>query len=107
MVVTDGSRPYRPAISQYLPDARHVLDRFHVVRCHTRRAHLGTQSSNAATPGQTPPTYERDLFRARFALLRRADHLTEGSPSPPGSALFCPSPTECRLSCAPRVLRRL
>ncbi|MDE0290103.1 MAG: transposase, partial [bacterium] len=26
---------------------------------------------------QRPPTYEPDLFRARFTLLRRADHLTE------------------------------
>ena len=29
---TDGSRSYQAAIAQYLPDARHVLDRFHVVR---------------------------------------------------------------------------
>ena len=28
-------------------------------------------------PDQRPPTYEPDLFRARFTLLRRADHLTE------------------------------
>jgi len=26
---------------------------------------------------QRPPTHEPDLFRARFALLRRADHLTD------------------------------
>ena len=26
---------------------------------------------------QRPPTYEPDLFRARFTLLRRADHLTD------------------------------
>ena len=30
IVVSDGSRSYQAAISQYLPDARHVLDRFHV-----------------------------------------------------------------------------
>ena len=35
IVVSDGSRSYRAAISQYLPDARHVLDRFHVVRWFT------------------------------------------------------------------------
>ncbi|WP_420614301.1 ISL3 family transposase [Candidatus Spongiisocius sp.] len=32
IVVTDGSRSYQAAIAQYLPTARHVLDRFHVVR---------------------------------------------------------------------------
>ena len=28
--------------------------------------------------GQRPPTYELDLFRARFTLLRREDHLSDG-----------------------------
>ena len=28
-------------------------------------------------PDQTPPAFEPDLFRARFTLLRRVDHLTE------------------------------
>ena len=32
IVVSDGSRSYQAAIAQYLPDARHVLDRFHVAR---------------------------------------------------------------------------
>ena len=31
-VVSDGSRSYQAAIAHYLPDVRHVLDRFHVVR---------------------------------------------------------------------------
>ncbi len=29
-------------------------------------------------PEERPPTFEPDLFRARFTLLRRADHLTDG-----------------------------
>ena len=28
-------------------------------------------------PDRRPPTFEPDLFRARFTLLRRTDHLTE------------------------------
>ena len=36
IVVSDGSRSYQAAIAQYLPDARHVLDRFHVVRWFTQ-----------------------------------------------------------------------
>ena len=35
IVVSDGSRSYQAAIAQYLPDARHVLDRFHVTRWFT------------------------------------------------------------------------
>ena len=35
------------------------------------------ENSSAATPISVPPTYEPDLFRARFTLLRRADHLTD------------------------------
>ena len=34
--MSDGSRSYQAAIAQYLPDARHVLDRFHVVRWFTQ-----------------------------------------------------------------------
>ena len=32
IVVSDGSRSYQAAIAHYLPDALHVLDRFHVAR---------------------------------------------------------------------------
>ena len=35
IVVSDGSRSYQAAIGQYLPNARHVLDRFHVTRWFT------------------------------------------------------------------------
>ena len=28
-------------------------------------------------PDQRPPTYEPDVFRARFTLLRRVDHLSD------------------------------
>ena len=77
IVVSDGSRPYRAAINQYLPDARHVLDRFHVARWFTEGLTLVRRELQRRDPDQTPPAYEPDLFRARFTLLRRADHLTE------------------------------
>ena len=77
IVVSDGSQPYRAAISQYLPHARHVLDRFHVVRWFTEGLTLVRRELQRRPPDQTPPTYEPDLFRARFTLLRRADHLSE------------------------------
>ena len=77
IVVSDGSRSYQAAIAQYLPDARHVLDRFHVVRWFTQGLTLVRREIQLRDPDQRPPTYEPDLFRARFTLLRRADHLTE------------------------------
>ena len=78
IVVSDGSRSYQAAIAQYLPDARHVLDRFHVARWFTEGLTLVRRELQRRPPDQRPPTYEPDLFRARFALLRRADHLSDG-----------------------------
>ena len=68
---------YQAAISQYLPDARHVLDRFHVARWFTQGLTLVRREIQRRDPELRPPTYEPDLFRARFALLRRADHLNQ------------------------------
>ena len=77
IVVSDGSRSYQAANAQYLPDARHVLDRFHVARWFTQGLTLVRREIQRRPPDQRPPTYEPDLFRARFTLLRRADHLTD------------------------------
>ena len=77
IVVSDGSRSYQAAIAQYLPDARHVLDRFHVARWFTEGLTLVRRELQRRPPDQRPPTYEPDLFRARFTLLRRADHLSD------------------------------
>jgi len=77
IVVSDGSRSYQAAIAEYLPYARHVLDRFHVARWFTEGLTLVRRELQRRPPDQRPPTYEPDLFRARFTLLRRADHLSE------------------------------
>ena len=77
IVVSDGSRSYQAAIAQYLPDALHVLDRFHVARWFTEGLTLVRREIQRRPPDQRPPTYEPDLFRARITLLRRADHLSD------------------------------
>ena len=77
IVVSDGSRSYQAAIAQYLPDARHVLDRFHVARWFTQGLTLVRRELQRRDPSQRPPTYEPNLFRARFTLLRRSDHLSK------------------------------
>ena len=78
VVVSDGSRSYQAAIAQYLPHAQHVLDRFHVARWFTEGLTLVRRELQRRDPHERPPTFEPDLFRARFTLLRRADHLTDG-----------------------------
>ena len=77
IVVSDGSRSYQAAISHYLPDARHVLDRFHVARWFTEGLTLVRREIQRRDPERRPPTYEPDLFRARFTLLRRAGNLSD------------------------------
>ena len=75
-VVTDGSHSYRAAIHRYLPGARHVLDRFHAVRWFAQGLTLVRRELQRRQPPGVKPAFEPDLFRARFCLLRRNDHLT-------------------------------
>ncbi|MCY4650335.1 MAG: ISL3 family transposase [bacterium] len=75
-VVTDGSRSYRAAIGRYLPHTRHVLDRFHAVRWFTQGLTLVRRELQRRQPPGVKPAFEPDLFRARFALLKRHDHLS-------------------------------
>lgn len=78
VVVTDGSKSYRAAINAHLGHATHVLDRFHVVRWFAAGLTLVRRSLQRREPrGQVKPAFEPDLFRARFVLLRRADHLDD------------------------------
>lgn len=75
-VVSDGSRSYQAAIIRYLPSARHVLDRFHAARWFTEGLTLVRRDLQRRQPPGVKPAYHPDLFRARFVLLKRADHLT-------------------------------
>ncbi len=78
VVVTDGSKSYKAAIDTHLGGARHVLDRFHVVRWFAAGLTLVRRDLQRREPrGHVTPAFDPDLFRARFALLRRADHLNE------------------------------
>ena len=75
-VVTDGSPSYRAAIHRYLPTARHVLDRFHATRWFAQGLTLVRRELQRRQPPGVKPAFHPDLFRARFCLLRRNDHLT-------------------------------
>ena len=76
VVVTDGSRAYKAAIDARLGHARHVLDRFHVIRWFSAGLTALRRDVQRRQPPGVKPAFEPDVFRARFALLRRGDTLT-------------------------------
>ena len=78
IVVTDGSKSYKTAIDSHLGHATHILDRFHVVRWFASGLTLVRREVQRRQPvGEAKPAFEPDVFRARFALLRRGDTLDD------------------------------
>ena len=77
VVVSDGSKSYKAAIDAHLGHTRHVLDRFHVVSWFAAGLTLVRRDLQRRQPAGVKPAFDPDLFRARFALLQRADHLNE------------------------------
>ncbi len=76
VVVSDGSPAYKAAIDTHLGHSRHVLDRFHVIRWFTAGLTAVRRDAQRRPPG-AKPVFDRDVFRARFLLLRRGDTLTK------------------------------
>ena len=62
---------HKSVIDTWIPQALHVLDRFHVVRWFT-----AVQRDIQRREDGTQPAFDPDVFRARFALLRRGDQLS-------------------------------
>ncbi len=78
--MTDGSKSYRAAVGRHLGHATHVLNRFHVVRWFAVGLTLARRELQRREPrGFVRPAYDPQLFRSRFALLRRADTLDEAA----------------------------
>lgn len=77
VVVSDGSKSYKTAIDQHLGSARHVLDRFHVVRWFAEGLTLVRRDLQRRQPAGVKPAFDPDVFRARFLLLRRGDTLDD------------------------------
>lgn len=76
VVVSDGSKSYKAAIEAHLGHTTHVLDRFHVVRWFAAGLTLVRRELQRREPrGHVTPAFDPEVFRARFALLRREDHL--------------------------------
>ena len=77
VVVSDGSRAYKAAIDAHLGHARHVLDRFHVIRWFAAALTQVRRDIQRREPHGVKPAFDPEVFRARFALLRRGDTLSD------------------------------
>ena len=74
VVVSDGSKAYKAAIEVRLGHARHVLDRFHVIRWFAAGL-TAVRRDVQRRPEGSVPAFDRDVFRSRFLLMRRPDKL--------------------------------
>lgn len=72
VVVTDMAECYRKAVRTWLPNARHVADRFHVVR-NFAKVLVSARRDAQRTPRGRP--HDPKLFRNRFLLMKRLDRL--------------------------------
>ncbi|WP_423918469.1 ISL3 family transposase [Candidatus Poriferisodalis sp.] len=74
VVVSDGSKAYKTAIEGRLGHARHVLDRFHVIRWFAAGL-TAVRRDVQRRPEGSKPAFDPEVFRARFLLMRRPDKL--------------------------------
>ena len=77
VVVSDGSKAYKAAIDARLGHARHVLDRFHVIRWFAAGLVAVRRDVQRRSPPGVTPAFDPDVFRARFVLGHRPDTLTD------------------------------
>lgn len=77
VVVTDGSKAYKAAVETCLPSARHVLDRFHVIRWFAAGLTAVRRDIQRREPHGVKPAFDPEVFRARFLLMRRGDQLDD------------------------------
>ena len=72
-VAMDMWRPYREAVNEVIPDAKVVVDKFHVVRM----ANVAMESVRKSLRAELSPKQRRGLMHDRFVLLRRQNQLTD------------------------------
>ncbi|WP_419554497.1 ISL3 family transposase [Candidatus Poriferisodalis sp.] len=74
VVVSDGSKPYKAAIERRLGHARHVLDRYRVIRWFAAGL-TAVRRDVQRRPEGSKPAFDPEVFRARFLLMGRPDTL--------------------------------
>ncbi len=74
VVVSDGSAAYKAAIEARLGHARHVLDRYRVIRWF-QAGLIAVRRDVQRRPEGSKPAFDPEVFRSRFLLMRRPDKL--------------------------------
>jgi len=72
-VAMDMWKPYREAVQEIIPQARIVIDKFHVVRM----ANDGLEKARKSLRSELTPSQRRGLMHDRFVLLKRKHELTD------------------------------
>ena len=72
--MSDGSKAYKAAIEARLGHARHVLDRYHVIRWF-QAGLIAVRRDVQRRPEGSKPAFDPEVFRSRFLLMRRPDKL--------------------------------
>ncbi len=72
-VAMDMWRPYREAVNEVIPDAKVVVDKFHVVRM----ANVAMESVRKSLRTELSTKQRRGLMHDRFVLLRRQSQLND------------------------------
>jgi len=77
VVATDGSKAYKPSIEACLPHARHVLDRFHLIRWFCAGLTAVRRDVQRRQPQGVKPVFDPQVSKTRFLLMRRHDQLND------------------------------
>ncbi len=72
-VAIDMWNPYREAVRKLLPQARVIVDKFHVLR----QANQGAETTRKSLRASLTPKQRRTLMHDRFVLLKRRHDLTD------------------------------
>ena len=105
VVVSDGSKAYKSAIDAHLGHARHVLDRFHVIRWFSAGL-TAVRRDIQRRPEGSKPAFDPEVFRARSRSETRR-HRSQTQTGPASSPLGRPPPPQSRLAGPPRAPRPL
>lgn len=73
LVAMDMWKPYKQAVEAVLPQAKIVIDKFHVLRL----ANKAVDDYRKSLSGELSQTERRELMRSRYILLKRKKDLTE------------------------------
>ena len=98
VVVSDGSRAYKAAIDAHLGHARHVLDRFHVIRWFAAGLTQVRRDVQRREPTGVKPAFDPEVFRGPVRAAAQRRHPHRHRPRPPRQAVRRPPPPQSRLA---------